>query len=231
MRHPRHPPAGRLAEAAAVVVDQVPVDAELKRMRVDLVGAEERIPVNVPLPQEAEHVPADIGDPRALAVLPLVAAAPVAGELQPELRGRRAERGVRLGIAVVLVAAHRNQRVLIQLLPQKRDHRGDRERVAVDEHEHVVGLGRVRHEVPQESQLALVLLHLHVGGVKELRGVVHHRVVQPRVNAVRLVDIAVEIGELDVDPVVVRPMDGRDVDHRTAEVIPGPGLRCSRGGP
>src|SRR6478609_6872798 len=115
VRHPRDAATRRAAEAASVVIDQIAVDAELKRVRVQLVRAKERIPLDAALLQQPEEVPAHIGDRLALLVLPGVAAPPVAGQIEPERRANRAEQRMRLRVPVVLVAADRNQRVLLEL--------------------------------------------------------------------------------------------------------------------
>jgi hypothetical protein len=125
---------------------------------------------------------------------------------------------MRLWVAVVLIAPHGDERVGAELLPQERDQRRDRERVPIDEDDDLVRIGRVGHEVAEERQFALVLLQGNVGRVEELRSMLHQSLVQPRIYAVGLLDVALEVAELDVDPAVVRPVHGRDVDHKTEQV-------------
>src|SRR5215211_3682558 len=211
--HPRDSPAGRSPESAAVVIDEVPVDAELERMGVHLVRPKQRVPLDAPLLQQAEEVPTDVGDPLALLIQPLVAAAPIAWQVEPQGGSHRTEERMGLRVAVVLVAPHRDQRIAVELLPQEGDDGRDRKGVAVDEDDDVVGLSGVGDEISQDRQLELMLPERNVGAVEELRGVITHAVVEPGVDPVRLVDVPLEVSELNIDPAVVGPVDGGDVNH------------------
>jgi hypothetical protein len=119
-----------------------------------------------------------------------------------------------LGVAVVLVPPYGNDRVTLQLLAQEGDDGSDRERVAVYEHDHLVGLGRLSDDVPEQGELQLVLLDRYVGAVEELVRLVAHLGVEPGVHLELLADVALQVAKLDVDPAVTAPVDGRDVDHR-----------------
>ena len=207
------PPAVQ-PEAAAVVVDEVLVDPELERVGVDLVRAQHRVPVDASVLKQAVEVAPHVRDLLPLRVDPGGPAPPVAGQLAPQPRSHDAERGMGLGVAVVLVAPHGDDRVALQLLAQEGDDRGDREGVAVDEHDHLVGLGRLGDDVAEQGELQLVLLDRHVRAVEELVRLVAHLRVDPRVDLEMLVEVALQVAKLDVDPAVVAPVDGRDVDHR-----------------
>jgi len=92
---------------------------------------------------------------------------------------------------------------------------GDREGVAVEEHQQVVGVGLVEHDTGQVIELA---------GVAAGRG--HHDVepvvpggvdaLQRGVGAVGLRQVAAQVADLYVDPAGRPVVDGDDVDHGRA---------------
>ena len=173
--------------------------------------------------EQAEQVAAHVGDLLALGIGPGVAAAPVAGKAAPKAGGGGAEAGMGLRIAVVLVAANGDQRVALELASQERDDRRDRERVAVDEDDHLVVRGRMGDQVAEQGELQLVLVDRDVGCVEELVRVVAELLVEPGVDAVRLIDVALQVAALDVDPAVGAPVHRGYVDHRTGRAGNGSG--------
>ena len=99
----------RVAEAGAVVVDHTAVDREEHGVDVARVRAQHLPPGRVRQLELAQQVAADVADAAPEPVLPAVARRPVAAERAPGAHRRHAEQRVRLAVAEVLLAAHREQ--------------------------------------------------------------------------------------------------------------------------
>jgi hypothetical protein len=122
---------------------------------------------------------------------------------------------VGLRVPIVLVPPHGDQRVALELLAQKRNDRRDREGVPVDKDDHLVVLGRVGDQVAEKRQLQLMLVNRDVGGIEELVGVSAELRIDPGIDSVRLVEVALEVAPLDVDPASRAPVHRCYVDHGT----------------
>jgi hypothetical protein len=70
----------------------------------------------------------------------------------------------------------------------------------------------MRHEVAEDGQLQLVLGDRDVGRVEELVRLVPGAGIEPRVDPVRLIDVAGQVAELDVYPPGGAPVDGGYMD-------------------
>ena len=129
---------------------------------------------------------------------------------------------MRLDVVEVLVAPDSGEPVAGELLLEERADRCDREGVAVEEEQDVVGRGLGRDRLCERVQLLGVaedavleaLRRREVGDVVELRRVLAVDPLEVGVDEVRLRQVALEVAQLDVDPARVAPVHGGDADHR-----------------
>ncbi len=131
--------ADRRSEPRAVVVDAMPVDAEEQRVRVGGVRPQDRQPVDAGGRQLVEEGAAHVGGRVARRVDPRSPFPPVPPEVAPETAGRQRETRVGLAIAKILVTTDRSERVRSEQFVAPAGDGPDREGVAVEEEQVVVG--------------------------------------------------------------------------------------------
>jgi hypothetical protein len=141
---------------------------------------------------------------------------------------------VGLRVAGVLRPADRHQRVVVEQRAHHGQRVGDREGVAVEKDDQIVVVGHLEDAGREQVQLAAVRSHRGDDDV-ELRIVLLADALEARPHAHRLVHVAPQVLQLDVDPLLVAPMDGRDVQHRysprpaVAGTAPCPGVAVDAG--
>src|SRR5438067_216309 len=120
---------------------------------------------------------------------------------------------MRLDVAEVLVRADRREREAREAVLREVPERRDREGVAVDEDQHVVGLGPRGDQVGEGVQLLRVRKRAEVGDDVEALRVPRVDPLEVGPHLVRPVDVAPQLLELDVDPAIAHPVHRREVDH------------------
>jgi len=136
---------------------------------------------------------------------------------------------VRLLVVEVLVAPHRDERHARERVCEELVERRDREGVAVEEEEEVVRRGFAGHGRSERVELLRVAEDAvleALRGCEILRPVELARVpsrvypLEVGPDAKRLLDVALEVPQLGVDPALVLPVDSGDVDHSAPLAVP-----------